>query len=136
MAFFTNQAQLSYNGNVTNSNITTGELVSVLSATKTAVKKEYGRNSDVTFVISIVNAGSTPFTNLTVNDNLGEYSYTNTTVYPLSYEENSLLYYTNGVLQATPSVTAGPPLVISGINVPANGNATIIFDAKVTNMHR
>lgn len=131
MAFFTNQAQLSYNGNVTNSNITTGELVSVLSATKTAVKKEYGRNSDVTFVISIVNAGSTPFTNLTVNDNLGEYSYTNTTVYPLSYEENSLLYYTNGVLQATPSVTAGPPLVISGINVPANGNATIIFDAKV-----
>ena len=75
MAFFTNQAQLSYNGNVTNSNITTGELVSVLSATKIAVKKEYGRNSDVTFVISIVNAGSTPFTNLTVNDNLGEYSY-------------------------------------------------------------
>ena len=33
MATFTNQATLRYNGNVVNSNITTGELLEVLSAT-------------------------------------------------------------------------------------------------------
>ena len=37
MATFTNQATLRYNGNIVNSNITTGELLEVLSATKTAV---------------------------------------------------------------------------------------------------
>ena len=37
MAVFTNQATLTYNGNVINSNITTGEILEVLSATKTAV---------------------------------------------------------------------------------------------------
>ena len=35
MATFTNQATLSYSGGTTTSNITTGELVEILSATKT-----------------------------------------------------------------------------------------------------
>ena len=39
--------------------------------------------------------------------------------------------YTNGVLQPAPAVTAGPPLVVSGITVPAGGNATIIYEAQV-----
>ena len=30
------------------------------------------------------------------------------------------------------AVTAGPPLVISGITVPAGGNATVIYEADVT----
>ena len=46
MAQFTNQAQLSYNDSVTNSNVAVGELLEVLSATKTAVISEYGRNDD------------------------------------------------------------------------------------------
>ena len=37
MAQFTNQAQLSYNNSVTSSNIAVGEIIEVLSATKTAV---------------------------------------------------------------------------------------------------
>ena len=37
MARFTNQAQLSYNGAVVNSNIAVGEIVEVLSVSKTAV---------------------------------------------------------------------------------------------------
>ena len=44
MAQFTNQAQLSYNDSVTNSNIAVGELLEVLSATKTAVIDEYVNN--------------------------------------------------------------------------------------------
>ena len=37
MATFTNQATLTYNGGTASSNITTGELLEVLTATKTAV---------------------------------------------------------------------------------------------------
>lgn len=50
MATFYNQATLSYNGNTTTSNITTGELVEVLSATKTAVQTEYQQDDTLTYV--------------------------------------------------------------------------------------
>ena len=43
MARFTNQAQLRYGNAVTNSNVAVGEILEVLSATKTAVKTTYGR---------------------------------------------------------------------------------------------
>ena len=57
MARFTNQAQLRYGNEITNSNIAVGEITEVLSATKTAVRDTYGQNENVTYVISIV----TPF---------------------------------------------------------------------------
>lgn len=44
---------------------------------------------------------------------------------------DTVKYYSNGTLQPTPAVTAGPPLVISGITVPANGNAVIAYEATV-----
>jgi len=131
MATFYNQAVLSYNGNTTTSNITTGELLEVLSATKTAVVDEYGANDAVTYVISIINSGATAFTGLTVTDNLGAYEFGTITLVPLTYSDGSVLYYENGVLQPTPTVTATTPLTISGINVPAGGNATIIYEARV-----
>ena len=58
MARFTNQAQLRYGNEITNSNIAVGEITEVLSATKTAVRDTYGQNENVTYVISIVNSGS------------------------------------------------------------------------------
>lgn len=131
MATFYNQAVLSYNGNTTTSNITTGELLEVLSATKTAVVDEYTANDAVTYVISIINSGATAFTGLTVTDNLGAYEFGTITLVPLTYSEGSVLYYENGVLQPTPTVTATTPLTITGINVPAGGNATIIYEARV-----
>lgn len=130
MATFTNQATLTYNGNVITSNITTGELVEVLSATKTAVIDNYSQNSDITYVINIVNSGTTDYTGLTITDNLGEYTFGTTTLVPLSYVADSVQYYENGVLQTTPAVTAGPLLTISGITVPANGVSTIIYVAR------
>lgn len=130
MATFTNQATLRYNGNVVNSNITTGELLEVLSATKTAVIDSYGQNTDLTYVINIVNSGTTTFTGLSVTDNLGEYTLGAETYVPLDYVNGSVQYYLNGVLQATPAVTVGPPLIISGITIPANGVATIIYVAS------
>ncbi|NMB32711.1 MAG: hypothetical protein GX992_00500 [Clostridium sp.] len=130
MATFQNQATLSYNGNVINSNITTGELLEVLSATKTAVMDNYIANDDVTYIISIVNAGATAFTGLTITDNLGAYPFGMMELVPLTYTAGSVQYYVNGVLQPAPSAVGGPPLVITGINVPANGNATIIYEVK------
>lgn len=131
MAQFTNQAQLSYNDMITNSNVAVGEVTEVLSATKTALRDEYARNDAVTYVISIVNSGTTPFTGLTVTDNLGTYVSGTQNLVPLSYIEGTLLYYVNGTLQATPTVTAGPPLVITGITVPAGGNVMLIYEAEV-----
>ncbi len=130
MAQFTNQAQLFYNNNVTNSNIAVGEILEVLSATKTAVRGEYGQNDSVTYVISIINSGNIAFTGLTVSDNLGEYTFDTTTLVPLTYIDGTVQYYVNGVLQATPTVTTGTNLVISNINVPANGNATLIYEVR------
>ena len=130
MATFTNQATLRYNGNVVNSNITTGELLEVLSATKTAVIDTYTQGSDITYVINIVNSGSITFTGISVNDNLGAYTVGANTYVPLDYVAGSAQYYLNGVLQAAPVVTPGPPLLITGITVPANGVATIIYVAR------
>lgn len=130
MATFTNQATLRYNGNVVNSNITTGELLEVLSATKTAVIDTYNQGSDITYVINIVNSGTVTFTGISVTDNLGAYTFGTGTLVPLDYVDGSAQYYLNGVLQPAPAVTAGPPLVISGITVPANGVATIIYVAR------
>lgn len=130
MAVFTNQATLRYNGNVINSNIATGEIIEVLSATKTAVITSYNQGSDITYVINIVNSGTIAFTGLTITDNLGEYAFGTGTRVPLDYVDGSVRYYIDGILQAAPAVTVDPPLVISGINVPANGVATIIYVAR------
>lgn len=131
MAQFTNQAQLSYNNSVTNSNIAVGEILEVLSATKTAVMNDYVRNDDITYIISILNSGTAPFTGLTLTDNLGAYTWNETSLVPLTYVENSARYYVNGILQPAPTVEATEAaLVISGLNIPAGGNAIIVYEAE------
>ena len=133
MAQYTNQAQLSYKNTVLNSNVAVGEILEVLSAPKTAVRDRYSRNDDVTYVISIVNSGTTAFTGLTVSDNLGAYEFNGGTLYPLEYAEGSVRVYINGVLQtAPPTVTSLQPLVFSGLSLPANSNMTIIYEAVTT----
>ncbi len=131
MAQFTNQAQLAYGNTITNSNIAVGEVLEVLSATKTAVRNSYSQNDTVTYIISLVNAGTTAYTGLTVTDNLGSYDFNTGTLVPLTYVDGTVRYYVNGSLLPTPTVTAGPPLTILGITVPAGGNATIIYEADV-----
>lgn len=131
MATFTNQARLSYKNSVVNSNIAVGEIIEVLSATKTSVGESYRPGDSVTYIVSIVNSGTTQYTGLTLLDNLGEYEAGANTLYPLTYEDGSIEYFINGVVQAAPAVTAGPPLTVSGITVPAAGNAMIIYKANV-----
>lgn len=129
MATFTNQATLSYNNNVVNSNIVTGEIVEVLTASKTALSDTYGRDDTVTYVINLINSGNTDFTGLTVTDNLGAYEFNTGTVVPLTYLDGTIRFFINGELQTAPTVTSPSPLTVTGINVPANGNASIVYSA-------
>lgn len=132
MATFTNQATLSFSGGTVNSNIATGNLIETLSLTKTPVSATYEPNDNVTYVINLINSGGAALTNLTLTDNLGLYQTTaGTNVYPLTYTAGSIKYYVNGVLQTAPTVTAGPPLTITGITIPANSNAAIVYSADV-----
>ncbi len=131
MARFTNYATLSYSGGTRDSNTVTGELVETLGITKTAVMGDYTQQEDVTYVVSLVNSGTVPIGGLTLTDNLGAYTLDTQTLYPLSYTPDSLRYYENGVLKTAPAVTAGPPLVIGPVTVPAGGNVLLIYEAEV-----
>ena len=131
MALFTNQATLTYNDNVINSNIVTGEIVQVLTVSKNALSDTYERDKTITYIINIVNSSDSDFTGLTVTDNLGAYAFNTTTLVPLTYVDGSIRYFIKGDLQSQPTVTAVSPLTITDITVPANGNATIVYSATV-----
>lgn len=133
MAAFYNQATLSYSGGVVNSNITTGEILEILSVTKTAVVDEYSFGTDVTYVINLINSGTTPITGLTLTDDLGAYTLDTQSYVPMDYVIGSVKYFVDGVLEPTPAVTQGPPLTISGISVEAGNSATIVYTARTNN---
>ena len=132
MASFTNFATLSYNGGTTNSNIVTGEILEALTAVKTAVSANYSAGDRITYALSLVNTGTAAVTDYTVTDNLGGYTVGANTVYPLAYNAGTVRYYINGVLQAAPTVTAGPPLTVTGLTVPAGGSAVLIYETTAT----
>ena len=131
MSTFINQATLSYNNITTNSNVVTGQLLEVLSVTKTPLVDTYAAGDMVTYVVSMVNSGATALNGLTVTDNLGAYIQGGVTRYPLDYIPGSVRLYINGVLQPPPAATPEPPLVITGINIPANGNAVLVYETHV-----
>ena len=132
MAIFTNQAILSYRNGIVSSNVVTGELLEVLSATKNALLDTYASGDVITYVIGIFNSGNTAITGVTVTDDLGAYTFGGTSVTPLTYISNSMAYYQNGVLQPQPTVTSsGTNLIVNGITVPANGYAQLIYQARV-----
>ena len=129
MAQFTNQAQLSYNGTVVNSNIAVGEVIGTLTVTKNAVRDTYAQGEAVAYVINIVNTGAA-LNGLTITDNLGAYTFGDTSLVPLTYVDGSVNYFVNGVLQPAPSVTAtGTDLVITGLSIPADSNVAIVYEA-------
>ena len=132
MASFTNFATLSYNGGTTNSNIVTGEILEALTAVKTAVSANYSAGDRITYALSLVNTGTTAITDYTVTDDLGGYTVGANTVYPLAYNAGTVRYYINGVLQTAPTVTAGPPLTVTGLTVPAGGSAVLIYETTAT----
>lgn len=131
MASFQNYATLSYQGGTTNSNTVTGELRASLALTKQAVLATYAAGDRVTYVLSLVNSGTTALQGLTVTDNLGAYLQGEVTRTPLTYTPDSLRLYLGGVLQAAPAVTAGPPLTVGPFALPAGENALLLYEAAV-----
>ena len=111
MAQFTNQATLSYNGLTANSNIVTGTITQVLELRKAATPQTYRPGDIITYVVT--------------------YAFGSGTVTPLTFTGDPVLYDSNGVPQPAPAVTAGPPLVISGLSVPAGGSVTLVYRARV-----
>ena len=131
MAIFRNQATLSYGGNVTTSNVVTGELQQAVSVTKYAVTDTYSQDEVLTYVISLVNTGTTPLTGLTVTDDLGAYVAGGATLVPLDYVTGSVNYYVDGVIQPAPVVASTNPLTFTGISIPAGGNTFLVYQARV-----
>ena len=132
MALFTNFATLSYQGRSVHSNTVTGEILETLSAAKTAAAESYSPGEDLGYVLSLINSGDTALSGLTVSDDLGAYEFDGTTVTPLQLVEGSLRLFVNGVLQSAPAVTAGPPMTVTGLTVPAGGNLMLVYEALPT----
>lgn len=132
MAVFTNFATLSYKGGTRNSNTVTGEIMETVSVQKTAVSIGYGAGDTLSYAVSLVNAGPADVSGLTVTDDLGAYELDGTVLFPLSYVDGTARLLVNGALQPAPAVTAGPPLVFSGIAIPAGGSAVLVYEADVT----
>ncbi len=130
MATFTNQATLTYTGGSAESNVVTGELLDVLSATKNALQANYRPGDTVTYVVSLRNTGTAPLAGLTLTDNLATYNAGGNDLFPLTYVPGSVAVYANGVLQPDPAVTTpAGTLVFSGLTVPAGGNLLVIYQA-------
>ena len=131
MAIFSNHATLTYNGNSTNSNVAYGEILDVLTLTKTSIEGSYTPGSVVTYAVTLRNTGNTALNGLILTDDLGGYALADgTTVYPLDYVNDSVALFIDGVLQPSPVVTLGPPLVFSGINIPGGSDAVLIYQAR------
>ncbi len=131
MAIFSNQATLTVNGVATTSNIAYGEILEALAVTKTAVEANYTPGGAVTYVVSLRNTGTTPITGLTVTDDLGAYTLNGTTVYPLSLVETDVRLFVGGVVQPIATISAGPPLTVTDINIPAGTDAFLVYQARV-----
>ena len=130
MAVFTNRATLTYNGKSASSNLVTGEIVGALTVSKTALSESYSANDTLTYIVTLVNTGTADMTGITLTDDLGAYDFNTLTLVPTDYIEGTVKYYVNGVLQPAPSVTAGDTLMISGITVPAGGDATVAYSVQ------
>ena len=132
MATFTNRATLSYNGRTVDSNTVTGTFLQTLSITKTALSDTYAAGDTVTYVVTLVNAGTTPLTGLSLTDNLGAFEFDGNTLYPLAPVEGAVLYYVDGVLQPALTPAQTQPLVLQGITVPAGGDTVIVYETEIT----
>ena len=130
MATFFNQASISFGGYVTNSNITVGEVLDTLSVTKSVISSGYDQNGGTVYAVSLVNSGTVSISGITVSDDLGAYTEGALTLVPFDYVIGSVKLYINGVLIGAPAVSAGPPLIFSGISLPAGASALLLYEVN------
>ncbi len=133
MAIFTNQASLIVGDTVTNSNVTRGEIVTGVRITKTAIPTTYRAGDSIVYIVNISSRSGGALNGLTFTDDLGAYTPDGQTaeVVPLDLVENSLIYLVGGEQQTAPEITAGPPLTIENLSIPAGESITLIYEARV-----
>ena len=131
MATFTNQATLTYNNVSVLSNITSGQFTESLSVTKTAANGTYAVGDRITYAVTLANSGTAPLSGVTLADDLGAFAFGEQTLYPLTYVAGSLMLFVNGTPAAAPEPQGVQPLEMTGLNVPANGNLLLIYEAEV-----
>lgn len=129
MATFQNQASLTFNNSTVNSNIVTGEILEVLSLAKASLNTSYNTGDTVTYILSVINSGTSPFTGVNITDNLGEYTFGTNELYPLTYVDGTAVLYINGTAQPVTVDASESELVFSGFSIPAGGNALISYQA-------
>ena len=130
MATFFNQASLSFGGSVTNSNVTVGEVLDTLAVTKSVISSGYSPNGGTVYAVSLVNSGTATISGITVSDDLGEYTEGELTLVPFDYVDGTAKLYIDGTLVTPPTVSAGPPLVFSGISLPAGASALLLYEVE------
>ena len=132
MSTFQNSATLTFRGKSISSNTVTGEFTEPLTGSKTAPIDVYFPGDRISYVINLLNGGSSPLSDLTVTDDLGITQQEKATVPPLDYVDGSAACFIGGVPQAAPSVTVeSGTLVFTGISVPADGNTTLVYTVTV-----
>ncbi|MBR5528812.1 MAG: hypothetical protein IKV97_07375 [Clostridia bacterium] len=132
MANFTNTASVSYNDVITNSNTVHGRILESATVTKTLLSSSYTSDGTLIYAVSITNPTDGVLSDVTVSDNMGAYVFEGTTLYPLEYSTGSAKLFVNGALVPVTDVTAGPPTVFGGIDIPAGGGALLIYEANIT----
>ncbi len=137
MAIITNQANLTYTYGTTTasvaSNVATTEMNAALSAAKRVLDESYRLGSDLTYILSFENSGSSAITNLPVLDNLGAYTPEGAAapVQPLTYTGPAALYI-DGVFSSELSPTVQEGGVLFTIpEIPAGSNALLVYQATV-----
>ena len=131
MATFFNRATLTYNNVTTTSNTVTGEIVGSLTVNKTVLGDTYSPDNTLTYVINLINSGSSAFSGLTLTDDLGTFDPGSGAVTPLTYAVGSATQFVNGIPGPAVTVSSASPLTLTGISVPAGGIASIVYQATV-----
>jgi uncharacterized repeat protein (TIGR01451 family) len=135
MAVFQNQASVSYGTTVRLSNVATGTIAEAVTVNKTAIEDSYDPGTTLTYVVNIMNGGTSPLTEITLTDDLGAivYAEEKLTVIPLDYVDGSAAAFVNGVPAPSPTaaVTAAGALEITGLSVPVSGTLTLVYQTTV-----
>ena len=131
MAAFQNQATITWGGGLRRSNITVGELVGTVTVTKTPLPAVYGPGDVLTYILNIQNSGETALADLILTDDLGSYALPEGAgdVVPLTFVDGSVTLFSGGVLQPAPTVSSTDPLTITGLDIPAGGLLTLVYQA-------
>lgn len=132
----TNQASLQYQYGDTNatvlSNIATAVLAQPLSVEKTSLRDAYRAGDTPTFVLRVVNSGSTVLNNVTVRDDLGTFTSGTVSVTPYAFLPDAILFV-DGVNNGVLTPTGGEDEIVFTIpTLPADTTALIVYEVALT----